>query len=199
MTHSMKILCLICASALLTLALTGCGSDPDILSDAEEVMSIVMDIAEDIADPTPPTQAPAATDTPDTSGSEEIPLPEEPAATEEIQNGQEASEEISSEEPGRPATEEPANAVRPGEYIGSDGSVLHVAEDGTCTYDTTLSGTINGDAMTSEVTFHGTVENGEISFTKITYFGLDITALAAMAGYDDSTYWETVAEIIYNG
>lgn len=96
-------------------------------------------------------------------------------------------------------TPEPTPALRPGEYVGSDGSVLNVEADGTCTYETDLSGTVNGKAMRGRVTFHGTVEEGSFSFTKVTYFGLDLTAIAKSAGYEDASYWETAAAIIYNG
>jgi hypothetical protein len=74
-----------------------------------------------------------------------------------------------------------------------------VEEDGTCTYETTLSGTVNGKAMSGKITFHGTVENGQFSFTKVTYFGLDVTDVAKNSGYDDASYWEQAAAIIYEG
>jgi hypothetical protein len=99
-------------------------------------------------------------------------------------------------------TETPAPTplpLRAGTYEGSDGSVLTVQEDGTCTYETTLSGTVNGSAMSGRITFHGTVENGEFSFTKVTYLGLDVTAVARNSGYDDASYWEQAAAIIYSG
>lgn len=94
-------------------------------------------------------------------------------------------------------TPEPTPSLRPGEYVGSDGSVLNVSSDGSCTYETELSGTVNGQRMKGRVTFHGTVEDGEFSFTKITYFGLDLTAIAKAAGYGDADYWEAAAAIIY--
>jgi hypothetical protein len=77
--------------------------------------------------------------------------------------------------------------------------VLTVQADGTCTYETTLSGTVNGKAMSGRITFHGTVEDGQFSFTKVTYLGLDVTAVAKNSGYDDATYWEQAAAIIYSG
>lgn len=95
------------------------------------------------------------------------------------------------------ATPEPTASLRAGTYQGEDGSVLTVKEDGTCTYKTELSGTINGQAMTGTVTFHGTVENGVFTFTKITYMGMDITSMATSAGYSDATYWEEAAASLY--
>lgn len=85
----------------------------------------------------------------------------------------------------------------PGTYTGSDGSVLTVKADGTCTYETTLTGTVNGKQMEGRVTFHGTVEAGEFSFTKVTYFGVDLTEMAKSAGYTSAVYWETAAGVIY--
>lgn len=89
--------------------------------------------------------------------------------------------------------------VRPGTYTGNDGSVLIVNIDGTCTYETEVSGKINGKAMSADLVFHGTVENGEFSFDKVMYGGLDLTALAAAAGYTDASPWEAAAAIIYGG
>ena len=87
----------------------------------------------------------------------------------------------------------------PGTYTGSDGSVLTVNADGTCTYETLVSGTVNGSAMSGRLTFHGTVEGGVFSFTKVTFYGLDLTKIAESAGYTDASYWETAAGIIYAG
>lgn len=96
-------------------------------------------------------------------------------------------------------TPEPTPFLRPGEYVGSDGSVLTVNADGTCDYEVTVSGTINGKAMSGRLTFYGTVDNGAFSFTKVMYFGLDLTAIAKSAGYEDASYWEKAAAIIYAG
>lgn len=87
--------------------------------------------------------------------------------------------------------------LRSGTYVGSDGSILIVNEDATCTYETTVSGKINGKAMTAVLVFHGVYENGGFSFDKVTYGALDLTALAAAAGYSDATPWETAAGILY--
>lgn len=89
--------------------------------------------------------------------------------------------------------------LRAGKYTGSDGSVLTVNADGTCTYETELSGTVNGRRMSGRVTFHGTAVDGAFSFTRVTYFGLDLTELARAAGYSDASYWEAAAAIIYAG
>ncbi len=89
--------------------------------------------------------------------------------------------------------------LRPGTYTGSDGSVLIVNGNGTCTYEATVSGKINGKAMSAALVFHGTVEKGVFSFDKVMYGALDITALAAAAGYTDASPWETAAAIIYGG
>lgn len=90
-----------------------------------------------------------------------------------------------------------AEDLRPGVYTGSDGSVLTVNEDATATYETEVSGKINGKAMSAVLVFHGVYENGAFSFDKVTYGALDLTALAAAAGYTDAALWETAAGIIY--
>ena len=91
-----------------------------------------------------------------------------------------------------------ADTLRPGTYEGVDGSVLTVEADGTCTFVTGVSGKINGKAMSADLTFHGTVENGVFSFDKVTYGAIDLTAIAAAAGYSDAAPWEASAAIIYN-
>ena len=98
-----------------------------------------------------------------------------------------------------PAPEAGEDEPRPGVYTGSDESVLTVQEDGSCTYETELSGKLNGKSMTASVTFHGTVAGGVFTFDKITYGALDLTALAAAAGYTDASPWEAAAAIIYGG
>ena len=109
---------------------------------------------------------------------------------------QEPSGEASSEEPSAEATEE-IEAPVPGKYESEDGSVLNVGSDGTCTYETVVSGTVNGRAMSGRLTFHGTVENGVFSFTKVTFFGLDLTDIAKDAGYTDAAVWEEEAAALY--
>lgn len=193
MKRMKKLLCIICAAILPVLCLTGCGSDRDIISDAEEVVSMVMDFAEDLADPDPPVlgTVPTAEPTPAVTA-------EPTQETEPAQQADKIPETPAGTQSAEPVPAGWGDTLRPGTYTDADGSVLKVSEDGTCTYDTVISGAINGEAMTGTVTFHGTVEDGKISFTKITYFGLDITALAAAAGYSDPAYWEAAAQSIYN-
>ncbi len=90
-----------------------------------------------------------------------------------------------------------AEALRPGTYEGADGSVLTVNRDGTCTFVTQVSGKINGKAMSADLTFHGVVEAGEFAFDKVTYGAIDLTGIAAAAGYTDAAPWEACAAIIY--
>ncbi len=84
-----------------------------------------------------------------------------------------------------------------GVYTDGSGSVLTVREDGTCTYTADVVIPQNGREKTYSVTFHGTVEDGAFTFTKVTYYGMDITALAAQAGYDDASPWEEAAAELY--
>ncbi len=102
---------------------------------------------------------------------------------------------------GEPTAEEDADALPlvPGTYEGSDGSVLTVKADGTCSFETLVSGLVNGAPMSGRLTFHGTVEGGEFSFDRVTFYGLDLTKIAAGAGYTDGSYWEEAAGIIYAG
>ena len=109
---------------------------------------------------------------------------------------QESSGEASSDEPSAEAAEEIEPPV-PGKYESEDGSVLTVGSDGVCTYETVVSGTVNGRAMSGRLTFHGTVENGAFSFTKVTFFGLDLTEIAKNAGYADAAAWEEEAAALY--
>ena len=111
-------------------------------------------------------------------------------------SGEASSEEPSSEEPPAEAEESLQSPV-PGRYESEDGSVLKVESDGACTYETKVSGTVNGRAMSGRLTFHGTVENGEFSFTKVTFFGLDLTEIAKNAGYTDAGPWEEAAAALY--
>lgn len=103
---------------------------------------------------------------------------------------------VASGEPSGEATAEPLPVVA-GTYEGSDGSELEVKEDGSCEYETLVSGTVNGKAMSARLTFHGTLEEDGFSFTRVTFYGLDLTSIAASVGYTDAEYWETAAGIIY--
>ena len=87
----------------------------------------------------------------------------------------------------------------PGTFTGSDGSVLTVMADGTCTYETTLTGTINGIRAEGRITFHGTVHEGIFIFTRAMYYGLDVTELGRASGYTDYSVWERAAATIYAG
>ena len=170
----MKIKATIALAALLALAAAGCGemSAPEKEQPPVPVVTAEPDPNPPVAARKPVTEAVAVTPAPSaTPTPTPTPIP----------------------------TPEPTPSLRPGEYVGSDGSVLNVGSDGSCTYETELSGTVNGQRMKGRVTFHGTVEDGVFTFTKITYFGLDLTAIAKAAGYGDADYWETAAAIIYAG
>lgn len=131
--------------------------------------------------------------------------PEKPAVTDESSGEPEEGRapvvtRISTPTPMPTATPVPTpEPLRPGTYTGTDGSVLKVNADGTCTYETELSGTVNGRPMTGRVTFHGTAQDGAFSFTRVTYFGLDLTEMARAAGYADAGPWEAAAAALYAG
>lgn len=195
-----RVICMILAGlAVLTLAACGQVDQPTLVSDAEDMVNRVMELA----DPNPPA---------------DVSLPElavvaEPVLEAFMEELLPAAEPEPSAEPGPASSEEPGSLeateepdagseekeLRPGTYVGADDSVLTVAEDGTCTYETMIAEPEDGAPLDGPVTFHGTVDNGVISFEKVTYYGLDITALAAQAGYDDGSYWENEAIAIYNG
>lgn len=170
----MKMKAAIALTALLALAFAGCG---EMSAPEKEQPPVPVVTAE--PDPNPPVAARKPV-------TEAVAVTPAPAAT-------------PTPTPTPIPTPEPTPSLRPGEYVGSDGSVLNVGSDGSCTYETELSGTVNGQRMKGRVTFHGTVEDGVFTFTKITYFGLDLTAIAKAAGYGDADYWETAAAIIYAG
>ena len=172
----MKMKATIALAALLALAAAGCG---EMSAPEKEQPPVPVVTAE--PDPNPPVAARKPV-------TEAVAVPPAPSAT-----------PTPTPTPTPIPTPEPTPSLRPGEYVGSDGSVLNVGSDGSCTYETELSGTVNGQRMKGRVTFHGTVEDGVFTFTKITYFGLDLTAIAKAAGYGDASYWETAAAIIYAG
>ncbi len=105
----------------------------------------------------------------------------------------EASGEASSEEP----SGEAVLPLVPGKYKSGDGSVLTVQEDGVSTYETLVSGTINGRDMSGRLTFHGTFEDSAFSFDRVTFLGLDLTDIAASLGFTDASYWEEEAGALY--
>ena len=98
---------------------------------------------------------------------------------------------------GEASSEEPVLPLVPGTYEAEDGSVLTVKKDGACTYETEVSGEVNGNALSGRLTFHGTLEDGAFSFTKVTFYGLDLTGIAANAGYTDASHWESEAARLY--
>lgn len=127
-------------------------------------------------------------------------FPDESASPSREPSGEASSDEPTeepSEEPSAEPEEETPLPLVPGRYEGEDGGVLNVKEDGTCTYETMVSGTVNGRAMSGRLTFHGTVEDGVFSFTKVTFFGLDLTRQAKEAGYTDAAHWEQEAAALY--
>lgn len=174
------------------------GAEPTPVAEPSGEMAIPVEeatVPQVPAESEPATQEPAPVVTPEPtpeSTPEPTPAPtivpppafEEPAALPEA----EAAE---------PAAQTETGELRPGTYVGSDGSILIVNEDATCTYETEVSGKINGKAMTAALVFHGVYENGGFSFEKVTYGALDLTALAAAAGYTDASPWETAAAVIY--
>ena len=99
-----------------------------------------------------------------------------------------------------PAAAASAEAVTlplvPGTYESEDGSVLRVKKDGTCTYTTLVSGKINGKPASGRLTFHGAIDGGKITFTRVTYLFMDLTETAASLGLTGE-YWEAEAEALY--
>ena len=98
--------------------------------------------------------------------------------------------------PAQPIEEDVRSASLPeGElYRSEDGAVLAVRPDGTCTY-LVPAGPYGGEEN-GEIVFEGTVADGVFSFTSVSYFGIDITALAQQAGLD-SAHWEADAAALY--
>ena len=99
-------------------------------------------------------------------------------------------------EPSDEPSAEPLPLV-PGTYEGKDGSVLTVGEDGAASFETRVSGTINGRAMSGRLTFVGTLEADGFSFTRVKFFMLDLTEIAASLGYTDASHWEEQAAALY--
>jgi len=87
--------------------------------------------------------------------------------------------------------------IRAGTYKDADGSELTVKKDGTVSYKTEVSGTVNGSPMSGMLTFSGTVEDGEFSFTKVSYGPIDLTEVAKANGLGDPTPWENAAMALY--
>lgn len=96
------------------------------------------------------------------------------------------------------ATPEPTGVpIRAGTYTASDGSELTVKRDGSVSYDTEVSGTINGTAMSAVLTFTGDMTESGITFTAVHYGFLDLTEIARSNGIDDATRWENDAWALY--
>lgn len=96
------------------------------------------------------------------------------------------------------ATPEPTGVpIRAGTYTATDGSELTVKRDGSVSYDTEVSGTINGTAMSAVLTFTGDMTADGITFTAVHYGFLDLTEIARSNGIDDATRWENDAWALY--
>ncbi len=102
----------------------------------------------------------------------------------------------SSSEMAGASSEEPLPLVS-GTYESEDGSVLTVKADGTASYETLVSGTVNGRPMSGRLTFTGKLENGAFSFDRVRFFMLDLTDTAASLGYTSASLWEAEAEALY--
>lgn len=87
--------------------------------------------------------------------------------------------------------------IVPGSYEGADGSELTVKKDQSVTYKTEVSGKINGNPMSANLTFHGQVQGEGFVFDKVTYLGIDLTAIAAANGITDASAWEQAAWQLY--
>lgn len=174
-----RITALLWITAALLALLCGCGKTEA----AAETSSGPVSAEAPASDEPPsgePSQAPAPTATP-----EPTPTPA-PTAT---------------PEPMPTPTPTPETTPLPlvtGTFVGSDGSTLTVASDGTCSYETTLTGTINNIRAEGRITFHGTVDGGVFTFTRAMYYGLDVTEIGRASGYT-FTYWEEAAAVIYAG
>lgn len=96
-----------------------------------------------------------------------------------------------------PTPEPTPVAIVPGSYEGADGSELTIKKDQTVTYKTEVSGKINGNPMSANLTFHGQVQGEGFVFDKVTYLGIDLTAIAAANGITDASAWEQAAWQLY--
>lgn len=84
-----------------------------------------------------------------------------------------------------------------GTFTAPDGSELTVKRDGSVSYKTEVSGTINGVAMSGVLTFTGTAAEEGFTFTKVSYGVLDLTDIARANGLDDASHWENEAWALY--
>lgn len=197
----MKRLTAILLSLAALLALAACGAKEAPAAEAAPLpTAAVMPVVTAQPDPAPPAAPPATerADSPAETASGAGRAPEVVRLASPTPAPTATPVPTSTPEPVPTSTPAPTPVpLRPGTYTGSDGSVLTVKSDGTSTYETELSGTVNGRQMSGRVTFHGTVEEGVFSFTRVTYFGLDLTEIARSAGYSDASYWEQAAAILY--
>lgn len=165
--------------------------------------------------PAPAAEAEASAEMSDpaaeAAASPEMPAPQTPASRDPASGEASGAPAMEPAMPPEPATEsmptaapeptpEPASLpLVPGVFTGSDGSVLTVEADGTCTYEATVTGTINNVPAEGRLTFCGTLEDGVFSFTKVMYYGLDVTEIGRASGYSDYSRWEQAAALIYAG
>lgn len=203
-------------AGLMILTLCACGKGSGEAAVTPEPLLAAPNAYAPGAEPTPVREASGemAAATPDAEPAPETVTPEPtPVPTAEITPEptpaativpppvfEEAAPVVTAEPAATPAPTEAAVAkadLRPGVYVGSNGSTLTVEEDGSCTYETEVSGKLNGKAMTAVLVFHGAYENGGFSFDKVTYGALDLTTLAAAAGYTDASPWEAAAAALY--
>ena len=184
----------LCITAALVFLFCGCGRKT-----AEPAAETPVPTAEsESADPAsaePSAEAPAPTPlapvSREPSGEASGGPAQEPAATPE-------PTPVPTPEPTPEATPEPTPVpLVAGTFNASDGSILTVNADGTCTYETTLTGTVNNIRAEGRITFHGTVEDGVFHFTKVMYYGLDVTEIGRASGYTEYSYWEQAAAVIY--
>lgn len=103
-------------------------------------------------------------------------------------------------EPTPEPTAAPEPTPRPlntGTFTAPDGSELTVKKDGSVSYKTEVSGTVNGAAMSGVLTFTGTADGEGFTFTKVSYGVLDLTEIARANGLDDASHWENEAWALY--
>lgn len=195
-------------AALLALSCAGCSlaDAGDLVAQAEQMLDGIFSQAQQVLEqaeqadgtvPAPVEEAPVTAEPAAPGPAEEAPVTTEetvPAPAEEVPAATETAAPEPTQAPQEAAAPEPP---RPGKYKGGDGSVLTVKDDGSCTFKTRIEVTVNGEKMADTVTFHGSVSDGSFTFTKVTYYGMDITDMARDAGYADASQWEAQAAALY--
>ena len=195
-------------AALLALSCAGCSlaDAGDLVAQAEQMLDGIFSQAQQVLEqaeqadgtvPAPVEEAPVTAEPAAPGPAEEAPVTTEetvPAPAEEAPAATETAAPEPTQAPQEAAAPEPP---RPGKYKGGDGSVLTVKDDGSCTFKTRIEVTVNGEKMADTVTFHGSVSDGSFTFTKVTYYGMDITDMARDAGYADASQWEAQAAALY--